>query len=238
MTSRQPRRRNLGLTLAAFGLAGLVLTAAAATLVLGSLGALAGVAASLDRQRAELVDLIDPAAAALNRSADSAANASVSLTASAAAAEDAAALTSQLADSMDAMSQAASIQVFGTKPFGAAAASLAQVGASARLLSVDLHTTATTIAANVTDSAGVATDLRDLARQLETIGDNASAAGNASTVTATALDFGRVVLLGLLAWLAIPALVALWLGVGLWRGWWPKGWWPKGWAPEDRAPRP
>ena len=219
------------MALSTFGLAGLLLTVAAATLVLGSLGALAGVAASLDRQRADLVDLIEPAAAALNRSADSAANASVSLTASAAAAEDAAALTSQLADSMDAMSQAASFQVFGTQPFGAAAASLGQVAASSRKLSGDLHTTATTISANVTDSAGVAADLRDLAGQLEAIGRSANAAGSASTLSATALDFGRVVLLGLLAWLAIPGLVALWLGIRLWRGWWPPAW-----SPESQTP--
>ena len=210
--------------LVGFGLAGLALTAAAAMLVVGSLGALAGVAASLDRQRGELVDLIDPAAAALNRSADSAANASISLTASAAAAEDAAGLTAQLATSMDAMSQAASFQVFGTQPFGAAAASLAQVAASSRTLSEDLHTTAATIAANVTDSAGVAADLRDLARQLESVGRSASATGSAATLSATALDLGRVVLLGLLAWLAIPAVVALWLGVRLSRGWAPSGW--------------
>jgi hypothetical protein len=221
MAADRHPRRTLGLALAAFGLAGLVLTALAATLVVGSLGALAGVAASLDRQRAELVDLIDPAAAALNRSANSAANASISLTASAAAAEDAAALTAQLADSMEAMSQAASIQVFGARPFGAAAASLGQVGASARALSGDLHTTAATITSNVTDSAGVATDLRDLATQLEAIGQSARATGATSTLSAAALDLGRGVLLGLLAWLAILAFVALWLGVRLWSGWWP-----------------
>jgi hypothetical protein len=224
MTAGPRRRRRLGLSLAAFGLLGLLLTAAAASLVIGSLGALAGVAASLDRQRADLVDLIDPAAAALNRSADSAANASVSLTSSAAAAEDAAALMTQLADSMDAMSRAASFQVFGTQPFGAAAASLAQVAASSRTLSGDLHTTAASIASNVTDSAGVAADLRDLARQLTAIGASAKASGSASTLSATALDFGRVVLLGLLAWLAIPALIALWLGVQLSRGRWPRAW--------------
>jgi methyl-accepting chemotaxis protein len=223
MTAGPRRRRSLGLALAAFGLAGLLLTVAAATLVLGSLGALAGVAASLDRQRAELVDLIEPAAAALNRSADSAANASLSLTASAAAAEDAATLTTQLADSMDGMSQAASFQVFGTQPFGAAAASLAQVAASSRTLSSDLHTTAASISGNVNDSISVAASLRDLARQLEAIGRSASAAGSASTLSASALDFGRVVLLGLLAWLAIPALVTIWLGIRLWRGWWPRG---------------
>ena len=225
------RRRRLGLTLVAFGLAGLVLTAAAATLVLGSLGALAGVSASLDRERAKLVDLIDPAAAALNRSADSAANASASLTASAAAAEDAASLTAQLAASMDAMSQAASIQVFGTQPFGAAAASLAEVAASSRMLSGDLHKTAATMATNVTDSAAVAADLRDLARQLEAIGASASAAGSASTLSASAIELGRIVLLGLLAWLAIPAFLALWLGLRLWRGWWPSAW-----LPGERAP--
>jgi hypothetical protein len=224
MTAGHRRRRRLGLVLAAFGLAGLVLIAAAATLVLGSLGAIAGVAASLDRQRADLVDLIDPAAAALNRSADSAANASASLTSSAAAAEDAATLTSQLADSMAAMSQAASFQVFGAQPFGAAAASLAQVAGSSRTLSGDLHATATSIASNVADSAGVAADLRDLARQLTAIGVSAKAAGSASTLSASALDFGRLVLLGLLAWLAIPALIALWLGIQLSRGWWPRAW--------------
>lgn len=238
MTAGQRRRRRLGLTLAAFGLVGLLLTAAAAVLVVGSLGALAGVAASLDRQRAELVDLIDPAAAALNRSADSAANASTSLTASAAAAEDAAALTAQLAASMDAMSQAASIQVFGTQPFGAAAASLAQVAASSRTLSEDLHTTATAIAANVTDSAGVAADLRDLARQLEAIGRSTSATGSASTLSATALDVGRVVLLGLLAWLAIPAFVSLWLGFRLWRGWSPSSSLTGGPASSAEPPAP
>jgi hypothetical protein len=206
------RRRQVGLGLIAFGLAGILLIVLAAALVIGSLGAAAGLASSLEQQRSDLVDLLEPAAAALGQSATTAGNASASLTATAAAAGDAADLTEQLATSMDALSQAASVQVFGTRPFGAAASSLGDVAARSRQLSVDLRTTQTSISGNVTDSAAVAAELRTLASQLEELRKRATETEGSAFVGQGMLDLTRVILLGLLAWLAVPAVAALWLG--------------------------
>jgi hypothetical protein len=75
----------------------------------------------------------------------------------------------------------------------------------------------------VLDSQATATDLRTLVGELETMraqlettetGGGADGGGGSEGMIALA----RIVLLGLLAWLAVPALVAIWIG---WR--WHRG---------------
>jgi len=220
VTPRARRRRRLGVGLAAFGTIGLALLAGAAVLVLGALRVLDDAASGFERQRTEVVALLEPAATALERAATSASNAGASLSATRDAAARAAGLTARLAESFESLAGLSSFEILGARPFGGIAGQFSAVGAEARLVSSDLATAAAAMGTNVTDSQAVATDLHALAARIETLraglsvpaGSDPSSAGGSIEVGAA-----RLVLLGLLAWLAVPALVSLWFGARLLR---------------------
>ena len=70
---------------------------------------------------------------------------------------------------------------------------------------------------NVDDSAAIADDLRTLADRLDALeGSLATPAGaglgGPTMALTTALTSARIVLLGLLLWLAVPAIASTWLG--------------------------
>ena len=211
MTRRS--RRRLGYGLLAFGLSGLVLLAAAAALVFGSLAAVDDVATGFERQRAELLAMLGPASSAMDGAATSASNAGASLTTSAAAADQAAVLTTRLASSFEGLASLSSFEIFGSRPFAGLAGEFNQVGADARALSTDLTSTAGALRTNVVDTAAVAADLRTLATQLDELESSLVASDGGSLGTATAaLNAARIVLVGLLAWFAVPAVLCTWLG--------------------------
>jgi hypothetical protein len=222
---RARRRRRLGIGLLGFGISGLVLVVAAGILVLGSLSAVDNAASGFARQRAEIVAMLegqraaivamlDPAAAALNDVATSASNAGASLTAARDASRRAADLTSRLASSFEGMASLGSFEVLGARPFAGVAAQFADVAAQSRSLSADLMTTADSLSRNVADTNAVAADLRDLAGRLTALEATVQpgAPGNGSDGGTLPIGLARLVLLGLLAWFAIPAVVSTWLG--------------------------
>jgi hypothetical protein len=218
------RRRRLGVGLLAFGISGLVLVVLAAVLVLGSLAAVDTAASGFERQRAELVAMIDPAASALSDAATSAANAGASLTRASEASRRAADLTGRLATSFEGMAGLGSFDVFGARPFAGVASQFTDVVTQSRTLSTDLTATADALAQNVADSTAVAVDLRNLADRLRRLEASTGASGSGTPGTAEAgsslpIGAARLVLLGLLAWFAIPAIVSTWLGWRLVR--WP-----------------
>jgi hypothetical protein len=214
-------RRRLGRGLLAFGVAGLILLIATGWLLVGSLGAVSTAAADLETQRARLVALIPPAEAALRGSADTATNASTSLESSATAARDASALVTQLATAMDGMASAAQVSVLGIQPFASLSGELSSVADRSRALATDLDATAATLDTNVADSQQAAADLGSLADELAALNaelERNSAATSDPSGIAASLGLARIVLLGLLLWLAVPAVAATWLG---WR--WRRG---------------
>ena len=211
--TRRARRRRLGMGLLAFGLSGLVLLLAAAVLVFGSLAAVDDAATGFEAQRAELLAMLGPASDALDSAATSATNAGSSLTTSAGAAEQAATLTTRLAASFEGLAALSSFEIFGARPFAALEGEFQQVGSTARTLSTDLGSTAAALRTNVADTATVAANLRVLATQLQALESNLAGSDGAGLGSATAaLNAARIVLIGLLAWLAVPAIVSAWLG--------------------------
>jgi hypothetical protein len=159
--------------------------------------------------------MLAPAEDALEGSAETATNAGASLTASGAAARDAADLVTQLAQAMDGMSSAAQVEVLGARPFGALADDLAGVATRSRTLATDLVTTATALETNVGDTTNAAADLRGLALELRVLRAEFEAdagSGTADTSMTGTLTLARFVIIGLLLWLAVPAVIATWLG--------------------------
>jgi cobalamin biosynthesis Mg chelatase CobN len=209
---RGRRRRRLGWGLLSFGIAGLVLVAAAAALVLGSLAAVDDAAMGFERQRAELVAMLKPAASAMSNAADSASHASASLTAASDASRRAADLTNRLAASFDSMARLGSFEIFGSRPFAGLTSQFSDTASQSRALSTDLSSTADALATNVADSQAVAADLQSLADRLEQLETSAGGSSSGGTSASLPIGLAKVVLLGLLVWFAIPAIASTWLG--------------------------
>ena len=220
-TSLDISRPRLGGGLLAFGVIGLVLLSAAGILVFASLGSVDAAVTGLARQRAELVAMIEPASAALTRAADSAEHASASLTTTSEAAERGATLATSLADSFDRLAGLGSFDLLGTRPFAALSQDFARVGSDARLLAANLTSVGSSMRTNVADSSAVAAELRALAGRLDALGHSgATNTTDDEPVAAIAgqLTIARLVLLGLPAWLAVPAIASTWIGWRLLRG--------------------
>ena len=218
--ARAQRRRRIGLGLIAFGLAGLVLIGAAGALVLASLGAVDDAASGFEEQRTEIVRMLGPASAALENAASSASNAGASLGQTREAATQAAELMNRLATSFESLAALGEFDVFGTRPFASLSGQFTNVATQSRTLSTSLSDAAVAMATNVTDSDAVAADLRVLASQLEELeasldpGHEGEGGGGTPPVAGASLPVAGAgfVLVGLLLWLAIPAIAAIWLG--------------------------
>ena len=189
-----------GLALMGFGVVGLVLLGTCVATVLSSVVPLAATAAALEQQRADAVELIGPAAAALESTATSADNAGASLGSSVAAAREAASVTGQLADALQGL--AAFSSAFG------------DTAARSRALSNDLVTTADALARNQLDSATTAASLRALADRLHQLGETLGAADRPppSALAGVALPLALALVVLVLLWLAAIAVGAIWLG--------------------------
>jgi hypothetical protein len=197
--------------LIAFGVAGLVLIGAAGALVLASLGAVDDAATGFEEQRAELVAMLGPASAALEGAAASAANAGTSLAETRDAATQAAELMTRLASSFESLASLGSFELLGARPFAAISGQFADVANQSRTLSADLGDAAAAMATNIEDSSAVAADLRVLAAQL---GELEASLGGAPGAAGASLpvDAARFVLVGLLLWLAVPAIASIVVG--------------------------
>jgi hypothetical protein len=210
------RRRRAGWGLIAFGLVGLVLVGAAGALVLGSLTAVDAAVTGFERQRTEIVAMLGPASDALTGASESASHASASLAETSGAARNAADLTTRLAESFEDMASLGSFTILGARPFAEVAGQFAAVGVEARELSGDLNATADAMTTNIADSQAVAADLLALAEQLDRLKASLGTTGTpGGTDASLPLGIARLVLLGMLAWLAVPALASIWLGGGL-----------------------
>ena len=208
-------RRRLGRGLVAFGGIGLALILATGALAIVTIGSIGDAATGLERQRTELVGMLEPAATSIRDAATSATHAGSSLTASAKAAQDGASLTTQLATSMEQLNSLSNLDILGQRPFAGIGSSFGDLAARSRTLSTSLTTTADALDADIADTAAVGRDLNRLADQLDALRASAGATGPSAASTGFALL--PIVLLALLLWLAVPAAASLWLGMRLLR---------------------
>jgi hypothetical protein len=202
--------------LLAFGVTGLVLIGAAGGLVLASLGAVDDAATNFDEQRTEILAMLGPASAALEGAASTATNAGTSLTETRDAAIQAAELMTRLGASFESLATLGSFDVFGTRPFFPIAGQFEQVAIQSRTLSAELAEAAGSMDATITDGARVAADLGVLAGQLSELEASLAGGPDGETPAASAaslpVDAARFVLVGLLLWLAVPAIAATAIG--------------------------
>jgi hypothetical protein len=209
------RRRRLGFGLVAFGAVGLALSVIGALLVLATLGAVGDAASGFERQRTELLSMVEPAASALTDAADSASHAGASLTEASDASRRAADLTTRLAGSFEALAGLGSVDILGSRPFAGFSSQFADAASQSRTLSTDLTTTADALATNVADSEAVALDLRALAERLRQLETSVGGGTGPGSATAVGIAVAQIVVLGLLVWLSVLAVASLWLGLRL-----------------------
>ena len=207
------RRRRLGYGLVAFGASGLVLVVIAAVLVLATLGAVGDAATAFERQRTQLLAMVDPAASALSDAADSASRAGASLTEASDASRRAADLTGRMASSFDSLAGLGSLDIFGSRPFAGFTSQFADVATQSRALAGDLTSTADALTTNVADSEAVASDLRTLAGRLRQLETSVQGSGGPGGSPGLPVALAQVVVIGLLAWFAAIALARIWLGL-------------------------
>ena len=189
-----------GTALITFGVVGVVLLGACLIAVLVSLVPIMNGATQLEQQRVAAVELIAPAADALESTAASADGAGTSLAVSASAARNAASVTSQLADALG-----------GLASFSSAFGDTAD---RSRALSDDLAKTADALARNETDSTTAAHELRVLADRVRQLGEQLGSAESPapSSLAGVALPLAIALVALVLGWLAAIAIASIWLG--------------------------
>lgn len=213
-------RRLLGLVLITYGAAGLALMVGGSLMVASSVSRLDGLAGTIETQRQVLLRSLDATATFLRDATSGTANVQSSLGSTVESARQTAILTRSLAAAMSQLAAASSIEVFGQRPFGVLGGTFTDVADQAATMGTSLDRTADSLARNGTNLGQVTTDLRvieaeivELRRQIAGAADGAQ---DLSAVT-HAIDTSRIVLFGLLLWMAAQAVIAIGIGIALLR---------------------
>ncbi len=210
-------RRLLGVGLTAYGLLGLAaaLLVVIATLTIGP--ELDEAAQRIDAQRDRIVTTLESSASALERTADLADETAGALASSGEIASEAANVSRRLADTLSRLGTTfGSLQVLGNQPFAPLAADASQLAAQLRGIATDLDALGIRLGSVSRGIPALADDLATTAQQLVALARDLEQLAVADS-TATVLRWLAIGLVLLVAWLVIPALFALGVGVNLLR---------------------
>jgi hypothetical protein len=179
-----------------------------------------GLGQTIDEQRLVLVRSLDATATFLGDARVGTGNVQTSLTATVDSARKSAQLTRNLAAAMDQLSVASTVSIFGSQPFGAITGTFSEVSRQATEMGASLDATADALVRNGDDLQLIRDDLSRIQAEIDVLraelSGSAAAPGLADLKGATrTLDALRIVLFGLLAWLAIQAIIAIGAGVAL-----------------------
>jgi hypothetical protein len=206
-----PSRRRAGTLLVTYGVLGILLLGVlfVATLSVAFMGR--DGFTRLDQTVDEVVGVIETTSAALDQADTTLAGVSISLGETANALDQAGALALTLRDGAGTLAeQAAAFNILGQSPFEGIAQPLQDAGAGLDGLSGNLDSTATALATNATDVAAMAVKLGAVSDSLQSARDRIVSV-DTSLNGAGALAIG--VVLAIIAWLAVPAFAALWVGL-------------------------
>ena len=203
-------RRRAGGLLLAYGIAGVILMAIlfVATLGVGVMGrdGFTQVDESID----EVVAVLDSTVAALRSADETLAGVGTSLGQTTAVVDEAVVLAGVLSDGAATLGdQAGSFGILGQQPFAGIVEPLRDAGASLDRLSVQLVTAGVALGDNAADVSTLASRLGSVADSLSATRDRLAAVDSGLGTTAM-IAIG--ILLAIIAWLAVPAVVAI--GVG------------------------
>jgi hypothetical protein len=200
-------RRRAGMALTAYGAAGLVLLGFALAFVLGSFDEGRG-PLGLEAQRRGLLELLDSSNLALSDASAAAGDADDGMSSTAAAARDASLFTADLGATLRNLATSLRLSILGTQPFAGPADDFDRVAAQAAVVAADLDKAAASIALGAEDMGSLASDLAAMRARIGGVRANL-----------VAIDAGRwrPLAAAIVAWLAIPSVLSLWLGLRWWR---------------------
>jgi hypothetical protein len=196
-------RRALAWGLILYGVAGIVLIIAGAALGLEA-------TARVERLAADADGSLDAASRATTAAADAFTNVDASLSEAESSALGAAALSRDAAGTLRSLSLAMGISLFGAQPLLPLASEFSASAAQADALAGTLTSVAESLGETRIDIVVVGAELESLGAHLEALRDSSGAGGSDAPQL-------RLFLGLLLAWLALPALAALAVGLALLR---------------------
>ncbi len=203
------RRRRLGRLMIAYGLVGLLIIVAVASGLGYASIRLGDVASRLDTQRDTMVRVLDSVDRAIRSAGDSTERLDTTLTASKTAISEGAALSRLLSEASRSIVGLGSVQILGQQPFTGLAASFGVVADQAQALASSLDRTSSALEANASDVSALGQRLDDVSAELRGIRRTLAAV---DLDGAMAVQLALLVLICLLVWLALPALLAIWIG--------------------------
>lgn len=163
----------------------------------------------LDAQRRQLLGIIDASADALGDAETAARGVDDTLLSTSSAAASAGTFMAELATTMRELAASLRISILGSQPFAGPADDFERVAAQAGRVAADLEIAASSVRLGAGDVAALADQLatlRDEVRQIRGGLDEPFDEGPWRLLAAV-----------ILAWLAVPALVSLWVGLRWWR---------------------
>jgi methyl-accepting chemotaxis protein len=211
------RRRLLGVGLTAYGLLGL---AAASLVVVATLAVgpeLEATFERIDQQRDTIVATLESSASALDRTAALVDDASGAVASSGEIASEAANVSRRLADTLSRLASTfGSFEILGNSPFAPLASDATQLAAQLRGIATDLDAIGIRLGSMARDIPALADDLETTSEQLAILADDLEQITVAESST-TVLRWLLVGIVLLVAWLVVPALIALGIGISLLR---------------------
>jgi hypothetical protein len=211
------RRRLLGVGLTAYGLLGLAAALLVVVAMVGIGPELEAAFQRIDGQRDRIVLTLESSASALERTAGLAEEAAGAVARSGEISSEAANVSRRLADTLSRLSATfGSFSVLGNEPFAPLAADASQLAAQLRGIATDLDAIGIRLGSISRGIPALADDLAATSEQLVALADDLEQLE--VVVAATwALRWLAIGLVLLVAWLVIPALMALGFGLRLLR---------------------
>ena len=209
-----PRRRPLGLALVAYGIAGIVLIAAAGILVGGAIEQLASVSSQVGGQRDALVATLRATSVALDNASTGMGDVGTSLSAAQESSDRAAGLARSLRDTLAGLARAMDVSIFGTQPLAGLATGFDQAARQSDELATSLDEVGGALERN---SGGLDTTERDLVALRDRVDRLVESLEATPLVVAPAPLLAKLALLGLLLWLGVPAMASVIIGLRLMR---------------------
>jgi hypothetical protein len=200
-------RRRAGIALTAYGAAGLVLLGLAMAFVVGAFDDGRG-PLGLEAQRRGLLELLDASNVALIDAEATAHDADAGMSSTASAARDGSRFVADLGATLRNLATSLRLSILGSQPFAGPADDFDRVAAQAARVAADLDQAAASIDLSSEDMGSLASDLAAMRGRIGQV--KANLAG---------IDAGRWRLLAaaMIVWLAIPAVLSLWLGLRWWQ---------------------
>lgn len=163
----------------------------------------------LEAQRRQLVNMIDASADAIGDAEVAARGVDDTLLSTGSAAASAGTFMNELATTMRGLAASLRISILGSQPFAGPADDFERVAAQASRVALDLDLAATSARSGAADMVAMADQLAAVRAEVRLM------AGGLDEP----IDEGpwRLLAAVILAWLAVPAFVSLWVGLRWWR---------------------